>query len=748
MTCTARGLGRASASASQPGGNAAHRQHLRRHARERPAASTASATAPAAAANTSRGRCASRARCDGDAVVGLARLRRHGPLQAGRDASSACRSRATRPPAPASTRARPSTQCVSGRQCEAGSCGRRMKGAHVRKDQTASAASAPTGSAATSPAADRACRARCRAAKGPAGPSIGDQPDPHGMCRNAGAAVLRSDRAVRRLRRLRQVPARHGVHRRRPAPGTSSTRPGPATASAPARRPGIQNCHPFRCAERRVHDDLQDRRRLRRRHRVRQPHLRSEAGRAAVRQGERVPVAATASTASAARARARARAGAARWRRRSGAACRWPPATRTRARCARCRRQSTCGTNGKCDGSGGCQKLPGQHRCAPTRPASSQRLQAGRRCATPAASAWRPTRCPCAPFICNGNKCFNACTNNAQCVAPNTCINNSCGLKDNGASCSATNECKSGFCAQGVCCDQACTGACKSCVAGMLGVCSNVATGTVDPAGALRGSGRRRAAAPTAAARRAPASATPRGRPASTPTCPTTTNLFTALSTCNGAGACVTPGRDRLLPVSVRHERVQAVVHRRRRLQAAGGLRQRHVRPQAAGRDLLRRRGVPVRLLRAGRLLPDRAAPASASRARSPRRAARAATRRTGDTDARCADMGPASCGTDGLLRRQRRVPPLRRQHVVRGAVVPGQPVDADHRPHLRRPRRLPGGVHARLRALRLQRHDGVPGGLHGRRRLPGAATSATRRPTAAATRSASARRARRPTSA
>ena len=69
------------------------------------------------------------------------------------------------------------------------------------------------------------------------------------------------------------------------------------------------------------------------------------------------------------------------------------------------------------------------------------------------------------------------------------------------------NECDSGFCAQGYCCNQACTGTCKSCaIAGSLGTCSNVANGT----------------APTPATQCATTAAT---------TCGTD-------GMCNGAGAC------------------------------------------------------------------------------------------------------------------------------------------------------------------------------------------------------------------
>src|SRR5262249_40363097 len=44
--------------------------------------------------------------------------------------------------------------------------------------------------------------------------------------------------------------------------------------------------------------------------------------------------------------------------------------------------------------------------------------------------------------------------------------------------CSASAECNSGFCAQGLCCTTACAGLCKSCaVNGSAGICTNVPAG-------------------------------------------------------------------------------------------------------------------------------------------------------------------------------------------------------------------------------------------------------------------------------
>src|SRR5688572_7690227 len=53
-----------------------------------------------------------------------------------------------------------------------------------------------------------------------------------------------------------------------------------------------------------------------------------------------------------------------------------------------------------------------------------------------------------------------------------------------GGACDCAAECGSGFCADGACCNTACTGACVSCaLAGGKGECGPVAAGVADPHG-------------------------------------------------------------------------------------------------------------------------------------------------------------------------------------------------------------------------------------------------------------------------
>lgn len=148
----------------------------------------------------------------------------------------------------------------------------------------------------------------------------------------------------------------------------------------------------------------------------------------------------------------------------------------------------TCGTNGRCDGAGECQRYVAGTLCA------------GETCSggsyTPPSSCddgghcVRPSSRSCSPYACNGPRCYESCAASSSCLPPNECLGGSCGLKSFGASCSSAAECGSGSCAQGVCCTEACAAACRSCaLPASLGSCRAVADGAPDPAGVCRDRG-------------------------------------------------------------------------------------------------------------------------------------------------------------------------------------------------------------------------------------------------------------------
>ena len=200
---------------------------------------------------------------------------------------------------------------------------------------------------------------------------------------------------------------------------------------------------------------------------------------------------------------------------------------------------AVCGSNGKCDGAGSCQLYAKGTTC--TGESCASNVYTGPSSCDGAGRCVTPDALPCSPYVCNGSKCFSACSTDAQCLTPNRCASNSCGQSNNGATCTAANQCKSGFCAQGVCCDKSCTGACQSCaLSGTVGTCTNVATGTTDPTGMCKDQG----TATCGTNGKCQAGACQKyasGTTCTAASCPSGSVTFTGASTCDGAGTCVRP---------------------------------------------------------------------------------------------------------------------------------------------------------------------------------------------------------------
>lgn len=146
---------------------------------------------------------------------------------------------------------------------------------------------------------------------------------------------------------------------------------------------------------------------------------------------------------------------------------------------------STCKTDGTCDGSGGCRNWAPTTECGPPScNASTNTASFSQQCNGSGACVSTKSPESCAPGRCSGNACTLHCAKNDDCVAPNTCVNNLCGKKPNGFVCNVDSECQNGNCEQGVCCDGTCDGICRACnLSGSPGSC------TTKPAGAMCGSG-------------------------------------------------------------------------------------------------------------------------------------------------------------------------------------------------------------------------------------------------------------------
>jgi hypothetical protein len=207
---------------------------------------------------------------------------------------------------------------------------------------------------------------------------------------------------------------------------------------------------------------------------------------------------------------------------------------------------SSCGTNGKCDGAAGCDVYQPGTVCAAEHCDTNVYTPAS--VCTASGACVAPDAVPCAPFACNGTRCFGACTIDDNCSAGNVCSANSCGLKPNGAFCGDRKECSSANCAQGVCCATPCSSVCKSCaLPTTMGLCTNVGDGGPDPAGTCLDAG----AATCGTNGRCQAGACQSyalGTPCQPASCPSGMATLTPASSCDGAGTCVTPPQTTCFP--------------------------------------------------------------------------------------------------------------------------------------------------------------------------------------------------------
>ena len=199
---------------------------------------------------------------------------------------------------------------------------------------------------------------------------------------------------------------------------------------------------------------------------------------------------------------------------------------------------TACGQNGLCDGNGSCQVYPVGTKCG------SASCKQGSFTDTPTCNqsgqCVAPSSRSCNPYVCNGNACSTGCAQDSDCVAPNTCVNGSCGKKQGGAQCSSKDECDSGFCAQGVCCNAECTDACEACnLPASTGFCTVVPDGTLDPQEKCEVTDKS-SCGTTGACRAGACAYVDNLTVCKAAVCANTTSQ-TPASTCDGRGTCVTP---------------------------------------------------------------------------------------------------------------------------------------------------------------------------------------------------------------
>jgi hypothetical protein len=89
---------------------------------------------------------------------------------------------------------------------------------------------------------------------------------------------------------------------------------------------------------------------------------------------------------------------------------------------------------------------------------------------------------PCDPFVCdaNGTACLTMCAGDADCANGLYCAAPNClPKKAQGAACAGTNECQSGFCVDGFCCNTECNAICQACSNAKKGIGANGTCGNV-----------------------------------------------------------------------------------------------------------------------------------------------------------------------------------------------------------------------------------------------------------------------------
>jgi hypothetical protein len=148
---------------------------------------------------------------------------------------------------------------------------------------------------------------------------------------------------------------------------------------------------------------------------------------------------------------------------------------------------STCGdSTGVCDGMGACEKHVAGTACGDAA-SCVDGLQTNPDSCDGAGTCLDAFTLECGLYACAGTTCGTTCVGDSQCAPNAYCAAMSCLVKkENGSACLGNNQCASGQCVDGVCCETACTGPCVACgvAAGGAtdGLCSPVAAGS-DPSG-------------------------------------------------------------------------------------------------------------------------------------------------------------------------------------------------------------------------------------------------------------------------
>jgi MYXO-CTERM domain-containing protein len=132
----------------------------------------------------------------------------------------------------------------------------------------------------------------------------------------------------------------------------------------------------------------------------------------------------------------------------------------------------SCQADGACDGARACRKYAKSGTaCGDTTCSSALGAVTGKLCN--GTGGCEQNTLPCAPYVCGTSACTTTCKADADCDISGYCLNGTCAVaKGLAGACNNNDECASGFCADGECCNTACDGQCEAC--GAKGKCAPV----------------------------------------------------------------------------------------------------------------------------------------------------------------------------------------------------------------------------------------------------------------------------------
>jgi hypothetical protein len=145
---------------------------------------------------------------------------------------------------------------------------------------------------------------------------------------------------------------------------------------------------------------------------------------------------------------------------------------------------ASCGRDGQCDGAGACRAWGSGITCA-VQACNGSTYTPARTC-NGAGVCQTVNNMSCGAYMCGAATCKTMCVSTGDCTAGNFCTSaGACSpQKDNGFTCVAGDECASGFCVDGYCCQEACNGACQACSGAKTGQANGIClpiTGGTDP---------------------------------------------------------------------------------------------------------------------------------------------------------------------------------------------------------------------------------------------------------------------------